>query len=48
MKLEFAPWIEDPDPPDRLSAEQIERLAEGALRLLRRSLAEEEQRDAGR
>jgi hypothetical protein len=46
--LGFASWIEDPDPPDRLSAAEIERLAEGALRLLERSLAEEQRRDAGR
>jgi hypothetical protein len=35
--LDFAPWIEDPDPPDRLTEEQIRRLAEGARRLLQKS-----------
>jgi hypothetical protein len=34
IELGFAPWIEDPDPPDRMSEEQIKKLAEGACRLL--------------
>jgi hypothetical protein len=42
IKLEFAPWIENPDPPDRLTDKEIERLAKGARRLLYRALAEEE------
>jgi hypothetical protein len=47
IKLEFARGLENPDPPDRLSDEQIRRLAKGARRLLYRALAEEElaQRD---
>jgi hypothetical protein len=42
MKPGFAPWIEDPDPPDRLSDAEIEKLAAGARRLLRRTLTVEE------
>jgi hypothetical protein len=34
MKLEFAPWIEQPDPVEPMTAEQIERMARGAKRLL--------------
>jgi hypothetical protein len=34
--LGFPPWIEDPDPPDRLTDEQIRKLAKGARRLLER------------
>jgi hypothetical protein len=40
IKLEFAPWIENPDPPDMMSDSEIKRLAQGARRLLRK-----EQRD---
>jgi hypothetical protein len=38
----FAPWSEDPDPPDRMTDGELKKLAEGARRLLRRSLAVEE------
>jgi hypothetical protein len=36
MKLGFAPWIDDPDPPDRMTEEEIRRLARGMRRLLER------------
>lgn len=29
VPLESAPWIEDPDEPDRMSDEEIARMAEG-------------------
>ena len=29
VPLESAPWIEDPDEPDRMTSEQIARMVEG-------------------
>ena len=33
LKLEFAPSIDDPDEPDRMTHEQIKEMARGAARL---------------
>jgi hypothetical protein len=29
VPLESAPWIEDPDEPDRMTSEEIDRMVEG-------------------
>jgi hypothetical protein len=33
IKLQSAPWIDDPDEPDRMTDEQIERMAKGFAKL---------------
>lgn len=33
LQLESAPWIDDPDEPDRMTDEQIERMAKGFAEL---------------
>lgn len=33
VELEFAPWIDDPDPPDRMTKEQMEQMVEGLAKL---------------
>jgi hypothetical protein len=33
VPLESAPWLDDPDEPDRMTDEEIKRMAEGAARL---------------
>jgi hypothetical protein len=37
MKLEFAPWLDDPDPPDLMTDAEIEKPAKGVRRLLARA-----------
>jgi hypothetical protein len=32
-KLSFAPWIDDPDPPDYMTDAEIERMAKGFHKL---------------
>jgi hypothetical protein len=32
--MEYAPWIDDPDPPERMTPEQLRKLAKGAARLM--------------
>jgi hypothetical protein len=40
FELESAPWIDDPDEPDRMTDEQIKHMAKGAAELYRSSKPE--------
>jgi hypothetical protein len=31
----YAPWIEDPDPPNYMTDDEIKRMAEGAAKFMR-------------
>ena len=33
LELKFAPWIDDPDPPDRMTEKEMDRMVDGLAKL---------------